>query len=431
MSYNKVANFDNLVDLFKAGSLKDLEPQLELYLQIKPNNLDALNLLGLLEKKKGNVNKALQIFEDLHKKHPNAPGILGNLGNLNHMRGNSLLAISRLNRALSLETEPHIVENILLTLGLAQKAVGQKVDALKTFQRGFLISGSSKDEFQVEIADLHRINEHYYEAAKKFEGVDIGLSKTHQLECIYRTEDSALFTAKAYKLLHEKKSNPLLGALISHANITQNTLFENPFCSNPLDYLFKGKIPLKKLTQELTAELVNFSRCDAGNSSHQDLLINGRQSNGNLLESGEKYIPKVKKIITACVNHYRRKFDDKAEPFLKNWPKHYKIYAWLINIKPNGYLQPHMHKKGWLSGSIYLHTPSSCTGSDGGISFGLHGAELPLSGKKFPETTLSVRTGEVVMFPSSLFHRTIPFKGTENRVSLAFDVIPVATSDHK
>jgi hypothetical protein len=37
---------------------------------------------------------------------------------------------------------------------------------------------------------------------------------------------------------------------------------------------------------------------------------------------------------------------------------------------------------------------------------------------------IDVRTGSLVLFPSSLMHYTIPFESDENRIVLAFDVVP-------
>ena len=110
---------------------------------------------------------------------------------------------------------------------------------------------------------------------------------------------------------------------------------------------------------------------------------------------------------------------------LKQWPQKFELYAWLVNIEPSGHLQAHMHKEGWLSGSIYLDVPEgNVKSTSGGISFGFDGAGLPVFNTSFTETPFSVRKRQVVMFPSSLFHRTLPFAGARNRVSLAFDVIP-------
>ena len=37
----------------------------------------------------------------------------------------------------------------------------------------------------------------------------------------------------------------------------------------------------------------------------------------------------------------------------------------------------------------------------------------------------SVEKGDIVLFPSSIFHKTVPFESEENRITLAFDVKPI------
>ena len=41
-----------------------------------------------------------------------------------------------------------------------------------------------------------------------------------------------------------------------------------------------------------------------------------------------------------------------------------------------------------------------------------------------PHKTLDVVTGNLVLFPASLMHYTIPFESGEGRITLAFDVVP-------
>ena len=43
---------------------------------------------------------------------------------------------------------------------------------------------------------------------------------------------------------------------------------------------------------------------------------------------------------------------------------------------------------------------------------------------KKPPKIIDVITGSMCLFPSSLHHYTIPFKADEERIVLAFDVIP-------
>ena len=107
------------------------------------------------------------------------------------------------------------------------------------------------------------------------------------------------------------------------------------------------------------------------------------------------------------------------------WPEKFEIYAWVISISNQGSLAAHMHKEGWLSGSFYLNIPSKEEGNlEGDIRFSLQGGAYDDGGKEYPEKIVNLKTGDIVMFPSSLFHNTIPFNSTKNRITLAFDVRP-------
>lgn len=415
---------ESLKKLFLQNSISELSQRLDQFLSAKPNDLDALNLLGLLEQRKGNVEEARRIFEQLYEKNPGSAGILLNLGSLINELGDSALAISKFKRAIALKPDKGLTELTFKALGQAQKTSGQQEEALESFRNGLAVGGSLKDEFQLEIAHHYRIMEDYQQAVKAFEGLNIQASDIHQLECIYRTANISLFQERAKALVAKGRPNPLLGALIAHSNVSLETTYDNPFCKNPLNMIFQGLLPAEKLSNELINSLVRFSEKQNIKFNPQPLLTNGNQSYGNLLQSGESFVADLETIILACVKHYRKKFQKTNEPFLKKWPAKFIIYAWLVNIKSSGHLRPHMHKEGWLSGSIYLDVPKRQKNNEGGISFSLHDGKLPKFNHAFPEVSISVEKRQVIMFPSSLFHRTLEFKAKTNRVSLAFDVIP-------
>jgi hypothetical protein len=97
----------------------------------------------------------------------------------------------------------------------------------------------------------------------------------------------------------------------------------------------------------------------------------------------------------------------------------------MILIGNQGSLNAHMHKEGWLSGSLYINIPEKEESSNAGdIRFSLNGGAYKDGGKKFPEKIVDLKTADMVLFPSSLFHSTIPFNSTKNRITLAFDVRP-------
>ena len=64
-------------------------------------------------------------------------------------------------------------------------------------------------------------------------------------------------------------------------------------------------------------------------------------------------------------------------------------------------------------------------GSDGGnlnVAIGMQSD----AGETFmnEEETIDVKTGSLVLFPASAMHRTIPFQSEQDRVVLAFDMVP-------
>ena len=88
----------------------------------------------------------------------------------------------------------------------------------------------------------------------------------------------------------------------------------------------------------------------------------------------------------------------------------------------------HKHSNSFISGVFYISADASCDQ----ISFinpFLFDRDLVL-GKHLSNSFNSqewdypVKTGHLVLFPSSLFHHTIPFKSNEERVTFAFDIIP-------
>ena len=92
-----------------------------------------------------------------------------------------------------------------------------------------------------------------------------------------------------------------------------------------------------------------------------------------------------------------------------------------------GHHVPHFHSAGWLSSAYYAALPPTMSealpGSTAGhIQFGSPpaglGLDLPARRIVRPEP------GRLVLFPSYLWHGTLPFPGEGTRLTAAFDVVP-------
>ena len=74
---------------------------------------------------------------------------------------------------------------------------------------------------------------------------------------------------------------------------------------------------------------------------------------------------------------------------------------------------------------------NSTTARPSAFNVRVNGTTVPVSSVSASGTTVEltletpIETGDIVLFPSSVFHRTLPFDSQENRVTLAFDVKPM------
>jgi hypothetical protein len=80
---------------------------------------------------------------------------------------------------------------------------------------------------------------------------------------------------------------------------------------------------------------------------------------------------------------------------------------------------------GWISGAVYLALPMDKKDpAEGCFEYGIHGDNYPKKHDNFPVGIATPKVGDIVLFPSSLFHRTIPFSSNEIRICIAFDLKP-------
>ncbi len=129
-------------------------------------------------------------------------------------------------------------------------------------------------------------------------------------------------------------------------------------------------------------------------------------------------------MISRHIESYREAHAGNEDLFFSAWPQTCGLYGWHIKLLKDGYQESHIHPSGWLSGVIYLKMPADISGDEGGITFTLHGHNYPVLKNDVPSLHHAPRVGDLVLFPSSLFHYTIPFHSDSERQVVAFDVCP-------
>ena len=275
------------------------------------------------------------------------------------------------------------------------------------------------------MADNYRKLKLYNEAITHFDLTDFGNSKTLQLECVYISKDKDMFLKKQSELIQKNISNSLIGCLSSHASVRYAVPENNPFCGEPLSFVFhKNLISNLSLTRELIGNIARVAKDKLVDIRKQNLLKGGLQSAGNAFLLDNSHIKDLKVLIENQINEYRSHFSTSSDNFIKRWPKNYELYGWFVTMESGGSLDAHMHREGWLSGSLYIDIPESKNKEEGNIVFSLNGADYPTNENRFPEMVADISTGDICMFPSSLFHYTVPFFSLGKRITFAFDIIP-------
>ena len=111
--------------------------------------------------------------------------------------------------------------------------------------------------------------------------------------------------------------------------------------------------------------------------------------------------------------------------FLAGIPDDYRMHVWATQAAQSGYIDTHIHEDSWLSGAYYVELPAAIRADDpthaGWIEFGRPYANLP----PWPEGALRrvlPQVGTLLLFPSYLFHRTLRYAGSGERISISFDL---------
>jgi uncharacterized protein (TIGR02466 family) len=121
----------------------------------------------------------------------------------------------------------------------------------------------------------------------------------------------------------------------------------------------------------------------------------------------------------------QRAASDAQDIFLAHIPREYRMHVWATQAAQSGYIDTHIHEDSWLSGAYYVELPQAIRADDathaGWIEFGRPYAGMPA----WPEDALRYvlpQVGMLLLFPSYMFHRTLPYAGGGERISISFDL---------
>lgn len=154
----------------------------------------------------------------------------------------------------------------------------------------------------------------------------------------------------------------------------------------------------------------------------------GTQTRGVLFARAEPEIRALRAAIVEAVTAHIAQLPphDPAHPLL-GAPRPRAIRfsgSWSVRLSAQGHHASHIHPAGWLSSAFYAALPSEEQRGPAPAGWLALGVPEPALGLDLPPTRLiEPKTGRLVLFPSTMWHGTMPFDRGE-RLTAAFDVAP-------
>ena len=198
------------------------------------------------------------------------------------------------------------------------------------------------------------------------------------------------------------------------------------FCPNPLSFVHFSNVSFhledsNNFVREVIVELNNVQSIWEPNKK---TTCKGFQTppNINLFSNPSEKVAQLKSIILHELDAYYLKFMNESCSYIQKWPSKKNLFGWHVILKQKGCQTAHNHLSGWLSGVIYLKVVPPLGKDEGAIEFSLNSENY--SDLNSPKLTHQPELGDIVFFPSSLYHRTIPFSTDSDRIIVSFDLMP-------
>lgn len=323
--------------------------------------------LGMVLLRQERVDEAIEAFNTAIAHNPKLAGAHGNLGNALQKKGDMEAAAAAYEQAVILNPKDPAPN---VSFGMTQLKLGRPREAAEIFERTLAVHGPERRA----AAWLP------YARAQEFGEMPAG----------YRAE---------------------MGELVSRHKLA------------PPD----GYASMAELNAALVAAL------DADPTLVWEPIGKATRKGGQtglLLDTPREPFIAFEKVLRKAIDaHFDTIRVQPRHPFRCQVPKTYHLDLWGTLLSEGGHQHSHIHVGGWMSGVYYVSLPSTLGKSDGDkdgwIEFGNPPPEFDAV---FEPMTIAYepREGDALFFPSYFFHRTLPFSGTERRISLAFDVKPTS-----
>ena len=155
-------------------------------------------------------------------------------------------------------------------------------------------------------------------------------------------------------------------------------------------------------------------------------LRGGTQTSADLRFAAERPIQEFFQALRAPIFEYMAHIGvESGHPLTRRNTGKYRVTgAWSVRLEGQGFHVNHVHPEGWISSSFYVEVPEGTENhpeKKGWIKFGEPPFEVP---NQSYEHIIAPKPGRLVLFPSYMWHGTIPTEEKSVRMALPFDAVP-------
>ncbi|MFT7669269.1 MAG: Tfp pilus assembly protein PilF [Planctomycetota bacterium] len=397
--------------------------------------LERLLKAGLEQRSEGRLNEAQDSFEQALSMGPENARVLCELANLQRMLDQPSKALANLQRALrSAPRNPEILANLAVTM----RDTGDTEGALRAFTKcvdwrpGYHQAHSELAATYQMLGQLDAAIASYRDSLA-IEGRQPTLLSNMGFACLENGDPEGAL--EATDKCFAKFPNFATAVVVKAMALTELDRAEEAQALMDLDALVL-EIPIEEAegfdsVADFNQALVQHvtTHPSLAFEPNQRTTIHGQQT-GELNRAPKGPMESLELVIQKAMLTF---FDSLPQgtdhPFMGVRPKEFNLSMWATILGSEGHQVPHIHPVAWTSGVYYAQVPNEIQPDDdkhaGWIEFGQVPDQYKLK-QAMPVKLKAPKVGTLVLFPSFVYHRTIPFVSDTQRISIAFDALPSA-----
>lgn len=391
---------------------------------LNPQFFEAHGNLGTVLQKQGRLDAAMASYQQGLRIQPQDARGHFNLGTVLRDKGQLSGAVQSYERAIMLLPNYTDAYN---NLGETWRDQGDMSKAVQYYQEA-LQRNPQHPGANYNMGEFLYLAKRFEEAIPHFQASQLDDWQARVLYCLYRAEKFAAFKQLRDDIIKQAPHTaPFVATLSTHYSLNHGEPDPYQFCPDGLSFVYHRSLPeLAPGSPLLAALLESIAQADIAERK-QARLTNGKQSAGNLFKRPEEAFRTLGELVKREFRLYRDQFQHAECALITHFPDTLEFTSsWYVKMQKGGHLDAHIHEIGWISGAVYLAMPQTLDPQEGAFEYGTHGDHYPQLHNNFPTRFIKPNIGDIVLFPSSLFHRTIPFNADAECICVAFDLKPAA-----